>query len=121
MRLCFFFDDMGNASIDLGDDTNYYDGMVGAIILTGQNEVPMNPLKGSQTETVLLMEDNIEEVLQMMLAGTLFPAFAENAPNILLKEAKYTKVSNNTGAVQVEYIPQFNQDIRAISVDIALR
>lgn len=121
MRLCFSYDDNGNASIDLGDNTAYYNGICGAIVFTGQNEVPMNPKKGAQVETVLTMEDNIEELQQMMLAGTLFPSFAENSTTILLTKATYKKSSNTIGTIEIEFMTQYTLGTQAVSVDIALR
>ena len=120
MRFFYAFDGDGNASIHVSDDDKeYLDGMVGANALTGRKSVPMNPLQGSQLETITTMEDNIEELMQLMIQGDMFPTFAENASYVLLTEAIYTKVDAKNGKLTLKYMTPFTAGVSETVIDIS--
>lgn len=120
MKLCLTSDTEGNSYIKMGTEEERFKGLVGANILTSNNQVPMNPHKGCQIENYIEMEDNVQEILQMLVVGDLFPSMSQNVPSIFLQEVGYRKKDNETGSIWVRFASVSFEEIQELEVPIRL-
>ncbi len=117
MRLCNRFDSEGNTYLFVGEDVEYYKGLVGTNTTTLKGQVPMRPNKGCNLDETLLMENNQAELLKLIIRGDLFPSFAENVPNVFLMDADYVVTSKDSGRVDIKYTTA-HADIVEMSVKL---